>query len=228
MDISSISKIFKLPKKTFFLGCIITAILLFAGDEFLIKLSLQEFKSNYTLWIGIAFLISLGMSLIFSFEYIIVLLKEYKIQKQNEIKKKQDLEITQKREKEEQQEKEKNKQDELQKYENILQNLDDFEKAILREFAISKRNTTELSFQDPTVIGLVKKKIVRQVGNEGYHSNITGGIAFFYIDERSLEFFRAINFDEISNIPRPRWIEGLKTQEVINNQIAQLGRMMGF
>ncbi len=226
MDISSITKLLKLPKKTFFLGCIITAVLLFSGDDFIIKLSLQEFKANYTLWIGVAFLISLGMSFIFLFEHISFLIKEHKIKKQEEIKKKQDLEINQEKEKKERDEEENNKQDEFRKYQNILKNLDDFEKAILREFVISRKNTTELSFEDPTVLGLIKKKVVRQVGNWVYHTDITGGISFFLIDERSLEFFGDFDFDEISNTPRPKWIEGMKTQEAINNQTAKLGRMI--
>ncbi len=58
MDISTITNVLKLHKKAYFLGSFIPVILLFSDDSFLKRLSLLEFKENYILWIGVAFLLS--------------------------------------------------------------------------------------------------------------------------------------------------------------------------
>ena len=152
MDISTITSALKLPKKVYFLASIISGIMLFSTDEFLKKLSLLEFKESYTLWIGIAFLLSLGMALIAIGDFLIDQYKARKIKKDEDAKKKQaELEA----------EKQKAIKVEEQKYK--LKNLDNYEKSVLREFYIAQKNTAEMSFEDPTVIGLVTKGIIKQV-----------------------------------------------------------------
>lgn len=193
MDISTIANALKLPKKAYFLGSFISGILLFSGDSFLKQLSLLEFKQNYTLWIGVAFLLSIGMASIAAGEFLITQYKEAKLKREVKAK---------------------------------LKNLDNHEKVILREFYLNQKNTVEMSFEDPTVIGLIKKGVIRQVGNQGYHSNITGGIAFFRADDLTVEFFGSFEFPELNSFSRPNWIEGLKTQEAINRQVADIGKTL--
>ena len=215
MDISTITSALKLPKKAYFLASIISGIMLFSTDEFLKKLSLLEFKESYTLWIGIAFMLSIGMALIAIGDFLIDQYKAHKSKKDEDAKKKQaELEA----------EKQKAIKIEEQKYK--LKNLDSYEKSVLREFYIAQKNTAEMSFEDPTVIGLVTKGIIRQVGKQGYSTSITGGIAFFRADDITVEYFGAFEFPELQNFPRPSWIEGLKTQEAYNRQIAELGKMI--
>lgn len=78
MDISTITNVFKLPKKAYFLGSFIPVILLFSDDSFLKRLSLLGFKENYILWIGVAFLLSIGMACIKAGEFPISQYKEFK------------------------------------------------------------------------------------------------------------------------------------------------------
>lgn len=89
MDISTISSALKLPKKAYFLGGIISGILLFSKDDFLKQLSLLYFKENYTLWIGIAFLLSIGMSIVAALEFIVEKNKAYRHKKEEADNKKQ-------------------------------------------------------------------------------------------------------------------------------------------
>ncbi|QSR47957.1 super-infection exclusion protein B [Aeromonas veronii] len=215
MDISTITSALKLPKKAYFLGSIISGVMLFTGDEFLKKLSLLEFKKSYTLWIGIVFLLSIGMVLISIGDFLIEQYKTRKVKKADAAKKQQgEIEA----------EKKKAAKSEVQKYK--LQNIDNYEKAVLREFYIAQKNTIEMSFEDPTVIGLINKEIIRQVGNRGYRNNITGGIAFFRADDTTVEYFGRFEFPELQNFPRPSWIDGLRTLEAYNRQVAELGKMI--
>lgn len=215
MDISTISNALKLPKKAYFLGMVISGILLLSEESFLKKLSLFDFKENYKIWVGVVFLLSIGMSLIIAIEFLFNQYKESKLKK--EIQKQKDAEIHDEKIKKEQ---------EVNRKKLILKNLDNYEKAILREFAINKKNTIEMSFEDPTVIGLAKKGVIRQVGNHGYTSNITGGIAYFKADDLTVEFFESLDFTEINGFPRPLWIEGLKAKEALDKNIASLGKSM--
>ena len=213
MDISTIANTLKLPKKAYFLGSFISGILLFSGDSFLKQLSLLEFKQNYTLWIGVAFLLSIGMVSIAAGEFLITQYKEAKLKR--EVKAKKEMQrLNEEKEREEKTDNQKAK----------LKNLDNHEKVILREFYLNQKNTIEMSFEDPTVIGLINKGVIRQVGNQGYHSNITGGIAFFRADDLTVEFFGSFEFPELNSFSRPNWIEGLKTKEAINRHVADIGK----
>lgn len=213
MDISTITNALKLPKKAYFLGGLISGILLFSEDGFLKKLSLHEFKESYTLWIGVAFLLSIGMVFVTVGELLISQYKEAKSKREEKTNKE-----------EERLNEEKEKEQKIEKQKNKLKNLDNHEKVILREFHLNQKNTVEMSFEDPTVIGLIKKEVIRQVGNQGYHSDITGCIAFFRADDLTVEFFGSFKFPELNHFSRPNWVEGLKTQEAINRHLADIGK----
>lgn len=192
MDISTIASALKLPKKAYFLGGIISGILLFSKDDFLKQLSLLYFKESYTLWIGIAFLLSIGMSIIVAFEFIMEKYKAYSYKKEEAANKKQtELENKQR------------KAAMISDQKNKLKKIDNYEKAILREFYISKKNTSEISCDDPAVIGLVKKDVIKQVGNQVYSTNFTGVIAFFRADDVTVEHFESFEFPELGSFPRP-------------------------
>ncbi|WP_414727635.1 super-infection exclusion protein B [Vreelandella titanicae] len=62
---------------------------MFSKDDFLKQLSLLYFKESYTLWIGIAFLLSIGMSIIAAFEFIMEKYKAYRHKKEEAANKKQ-------------------------------------------------------------------------------------------------------------------------------------------
>lgn len=215
MDISTITNALKLPKKAYFLGSFISGILLFSDESFLKQLSLLEFKQNYTLWIGIAFLLSIGMASITVGEFLISQYKEAKLKR--EAKANKNIEKLNE---------EKERKQKVDNQKAKLENLDNHEKVILREFYHNQKNTVEMSFEDPTVIGLIKKGVIRQVGSQGYHSNITGGIAFFRADDLTVEFFDSFEFPELNSFSRPNWIEGLKTQEAINRHVADIGKTL--
>lgn len=183
MDISTITSVLKLPKKAYFLGSIISGVMLFTTDEFLKKLSLLEFKKSYTLWIGIVFLLSIGMVLISIGDFLIEQYKTRKVKKADAAKKQQD---------EIEAEKKKAAKNEVQKYK--LQNIDGYEKTVLREFYIAQKNTIEMSFEDPAVIGLINKEVIRQVGNLGYRNNITGRIAFLEPMTQLLSILEGLSF----------------------------------
>lgn len=215
MDISTITNALKLPKKAYFLGSIISAILLFSNSDFLKTLSLLEFKENYTLWIGITFLLSIGMVTIESFSFAMAQYKLHIHKKEETAKKiKADLENEQ------------IKALFISKQTDKLSKLDNYEKAVLREFFIGQKNTTEMSCDDPTVLGLVKKGIIKQVGNQGYTSNFTDTIAFFRADDITAEYFKTFEFPEINDFPRPNWIEGLRTKQAFERQIAEYGKII--
>ena len=59
MDMSQFTKFIKLPPSIIYITFIITSILLLSENTFLEKLALQEFKTEYNLYIGIVFLLSL-------------------------------------------------------------------------------------------------------------------------------------------------------------------------
>lgn len=215
MDISTIASALKLPKKAYFLGGIISGLLLFSKDDFLKQLSLFDFKESYTLWIGIAFLLSTGISIIAAFEFIMEKYKAYS-QKKEETANKKQAEL----------ENEQRKAAIISDQKNKLKKLDNYEKAILREFYISEKNTAEMSCDDPAVIGLVKKGVIKQVGSQGYSTNFTGFIAFFRADDVAVEYFESFEFPELASFPRPAWIEGIRTKEAYERKVAEYGKMI--
>lgn len=236
MDFSSILNVLKLQPKVYFLIFIISGILLFSSDEFLVRLSLVEFKKNYNLWIGIVFLASLGFSVIYIVSFIIKLFLDWKEKKEAAaIQKQNNLDEQEKLRKEALNEQEKKEAEALENKRVIeelidrqkekLKALDNDEKAVLREFYILGKNTIPIVIDDPTVIGLINKGVIRQVGNQGYQTNFTIGIvAFFRADDITIEYFKEFNFPELHLYPRPKWVRNIQAQEAIEDIMRDLSQ----
>ena len=226
MDISTISSFLKLPKKVIFLFSVITAAVLFSEQVFLEKLALYDFKEEFKLWIGICFLFSTGLSILNVAEYFLQLHKENKRIK----KEKADTKEKRKREEREKSESIVREKAELEAkerdYLRELERLDKFELSNIREFFIQQQNTIKMSLEDPVVIGLVKKGIIRQVGDKGYQSNITGLITFFRIDSRAIEYLESFDYETLNNTPRPLWVNGILSQNALDEKMAELGNQM--
>ncbi|MBF4237403.1 super-infection exclusion protein B, partial [Vibrio anguillarum] len=88
MDISTITSALRLPKKTYFLGAIVSGMLLFLNDEMLQQLGLLSFKELYSMWIGIFFLITFGMSVIFLGESVFIYVKQSRDFRQKQVERK--------------------------------------------------------------------------------------------------------------------------------------------
>ena len=226
MDISTITSFLKLPKKVIFLIAVITTVVLFSDQEFLEKLALYGFKEEFKVWIGVCFLFSSGLSILNLIELVSESVKNNKKEKKAalEAKKKQEDEALKKsnaeiREKEELETKEK-------VYLKKLERLDKYEMSNVREFYLQEQNTIKMSIEDPVVIGLVKKGIIRQVGDKGYHTSLTGLITFFCIDQRACDYFESYDFNIINNNERPKWLNGLKHQNALDAKIENLGNQM--
>lgn len=216
--ISSFINILKIPKKGFFILALILAILLFSPDSFLEKISLLGFKNKFNIWLGVAFLLFTILSFFTIVELAYAWCKKYKLRKHKII-------IHEKKIQEQKKQLEEAAEKESEKYNFNLKSLDKFEKAVLREFTLLERNTLACSLEDSTVIGLIKKQIIKQVGALGYTSNITGTVAHFEIDPRALEYYKSIDFNEINSIERPYWVNQLKAYEDLNKKLDELIRM---
>ena len=57
-------------------------------------------------------------------------------------------------------------------YKETLEDLDNFELAVLREFYLYSKNTLEFPFDDPTVVGLVNKEVLIYATSMGNSSSI--------------------------------------------------------
>ncbi|WP_025822238.1 super-infection exclusion protein B [Shewanella marina] len=228
MDISTITGFLKLPKKVYFLGAIVGGMLLFLNESMLAQLGLLSFKASYSMWIGIFFLVTFGMSVIFVAESIFLYAKQ-----RNEFKQRQ-IEIKSEEERlarEAARQKEQELQDELKEkemYLKVLTRLDNYEKAVLRELFLSKKNTEELCFDDATVMGLIKKGVLKQVSTTAYHTDITGHVGKFRIDDRAIDYLESFDFNTINHISRPSWVEKIEIYQSMQNKILDLGRQIKY
>ncbi|MEZ9558063.1 super-infection exclusion protein B [Vibrio splendidus] len=215
MDISTITGFLKLPKKVYFLGAIVGGTLLFLNEGMLAQLGLLSFKAAYSMWIGIFFLVTSGMSVIFVAESIFLYAKQ-----RNEFKQRQ-IEI-----KSEEERLDREAACKKEMYLKVLTRLDKYEKAVLREFFLSKKNTEELCFDDATVMGLIKKGVLKQVSTTTYHTDITGHVGKFKIDDRAIDYLESFDFNTINHISRPDWVEKIEIYQSMQNKILDLGRQI--
>ena len=75
MDIAQIANLNKLPSSYIYTLLIITVILLFGSDDFLAVLALSNFKSEYNIYIGVAFLFLLSISIVNIMKILVRLIK---------------------------------------------------------------------------------------------------------------------------------------------------------
>ncbi|HDN9021761.1 TPA: superinfection exclusion B family protein [Aeromonas salmonicida] len=222
MDISTIAGFLKLPGKVIFLLSVISAILLFPGQEFLEKLALYDFKEEFKLWIGICFLLSTGLSIINGFECALKATREYNKRKK-EVALEEEKRKRKKLEELELEAKEKMEQETVQKkYTEKLKRLDESELSNLREFIIQKQNTIKMSLEDPVVMGLFTKKIIYQVGDQCYQDSLTGITSFFSIDSRAIDYLESYDYKQISHIERPMWLNGILSETALNETLVKI------
>lgn len=136
--ISKLIDINKIPIKIVVLIWIISWLLLYLPPDFINGLNLTEFKSDYGKYFGIAFLTSSAFLLIMFVAWIINKIS-------NQIRQ--------------------------GKYKTIIREaidqLDMHEKSVLREFFIQGKHTLKMPIDDPTVSGLLSKRVLYQVSQLG-------------------------------------------------------------
>ena len=131
----------KLPFKVVFLAAVLSGIVAFSPDDWLVSLQLYGFKQEYGLFIGITFLASSGLAVTNITVYIFRQIRGiYRNMKWNA------------------------------GLSGKLDALDYSERAILREFYIQEKYTIEIPIDNPSVVGLRNKGIIIVTGTYGFRS----------------------------------------------------------
>lgn len=128
----------KIPTKLIIVVWVSSGLVIFAPEQLLSRLKLEGFLEDFGKFIGITFIISLVFVLIATWTYCLRLLKRRALSKK--IRKKIAWGI---------------------------QNLDFYERAVLREFFINDKNTLQLPLTNDTVAGLSNKGIIHLASNNG-------------------------------------------------------------
>jgi len=200
MDISQITKFIKLPPSVIYIILVITGTLLFASDELLKTLALLNFKTAYNLYIGIIFLFSSGISIIHACNKVFIYVKTYFQNKKYR-----------------------------EKIANTINNLDESEKSILREFLVQQKNSIVVSMEDSSVMNLIHQDIIKQIGSTATQSSISGVTFDAKLSDLAKEFItdeKIIN--QNGNNPRPEWIKKINLQKQYENKITELGNYLNI
>ena len=139
--LNKIENLDKIPVRIVILIWLVSVLILVLPESMLILLSLSEFKLIYGKYIGIIFLTSSGLLITAIVSF---LYKSIRRSLNNKKTKRIALEA--------------------------IRTLDDHEKAVIREFVIQGRNTLRLPVDNPTVNGLINKRLLHQVGSLGQMS----------------------------------------------------------
>ncbi|MDP5199148.1 super-infection exclusion protein B [Flavobacterium sp. DG2-3] len=129
----------KLPAKFFFLFAVLSGFILFADQTLLKKIHLEKINESYGWIIGLTFISTSGLMTV---NLVIWLFNKISFEVKF-LKIKKDFIYS-------------------------LKNLDYHEKAVLREFIINQKTSLEVPIDDPTISGLIRKKIIfinKQFGN---------------------------------------------------------------
>jgi len=129
----------KIPIKIFILFGIVSGILLFGTDNFLLQLKLTEFEVEYGKFFGIIFIVCIS--------FIVLSIIYYFINKINFLFRKREFH--------------KDIKDEVS-------SLDEFEQSVIREFAVMQRKTLSMPMDNPIVSGLLRKGILKRVSDIGF------------------------------------------------------------
>lgn len=121
----------KLPAKFFFLFAVLSGFVLFADSSILKRVHLEKLNESYGWIVGLVFISTTGLVFV---NFIIRAFKtiSYKF-KFFKVKK---------------------------EYISRLRNLDVHEKAVLREFIINQKSSIEVPIDNPTITGLIRKKVL--------------------------------------------------------------------
>jgi hypothetical protein len=187
-NIKTLFDLTKLPTKFFFLFAVLSGFILFAEETLLKKIHLEKLNDSNGWIIGLIFISTLGLVLV---NFVMWLFR--KITNRIEFFK--------------------IKKDYIER----LRNLDEYEKAVLREFFITQKSSIEVPMDDSTVVGLIRKKIIfvnQQFGNGFIMNGMDVAVSMSKYVEKNLKL-EDINFkenmteDEIHFIKsnRPEWTE---------------------
>lgn len=163
-----ITKIFealKLPLKYIWLFSIISAFLLFSSKDLLKYFSLLDFRDDFRFYISLTFIVSTSLLIIEGVSFSIK-----KIRKIFGYKKYREKVI-----------------------EN-LSSLDPYEKAVLREFFIQAKNTLKLPYDHPIISNLIKKGLLKIVGNIAENS-LAGMLIPMEINKEFKDLITSENID---------------------------------
>jgi hypothetical protein len=178
----------KLPAKFFFLFAVLSGFILFADQQLLKKIHLEKMNESYGWIIGLVFISATGL-IIVNFTIWSFNKINYKI-KFFRVKK---------------------------EFIEKLRNLDFHEKAVIREFLLNQKTSIEVPIDDPTISGLIVKKILyinQQFGNAFIMSGLNTSVSLNEIANKNLtlkDVDLSENQTEEENIEiqsnRPSWVK---------------------
>ncbi|AUC74905.1 super-infection exclusion protein B [Olleya sp. Bg11-27] len=126
----------KIPIKIFLLFTMVSGLLLFGNDDFLLQLKLTDFEKDYGKFFGIIFIVCLSF-ISLSITYFFINKIKFQLEKR-ELHKVIKKEVTY---------------------------LDQQEQSVLREFAVLERKTISMPVDNPIVSGLLHKGMIKSVSN---------------------------------------------------------------
>lgn len=136
--ISKILDLTKIPTKFIFWIFLITGALLIFPEQWMVTLRLDEFLKDYGKYLGIGFI---GSGALLIIQFFLWVRNKFRKSKQ-----KRNIEST---------------------VQTSIENLDNHEKSVLREFYIQGKHTLHLPIDNPTVAGLMRKGILEVVSRNG-------------------------------------------------------------
>lgn len=178
----------KLPAKFFFLFSVLSGFLLFTDSSILKRVHLEKLNESNGWIVGLVFISTTGLVFV---NFIIWAFKtiSYKF-----------------------------KFFKVQKeYIASLRNLDIHEKAVLREFIINQKSSIEVPIDNPTITGLIRKKILsinQQFGNGFIMTGMNAAVSMNKFVEKHLtladiDLTENPTEEEVENVRanRPDWVE---------------------
>lgn len=178
----------KLPAKFFFLFAVVSGFILFADETLLRKIHLEKINETYGWIIGLVFITTTGLIIV---NFIIWLFNKISYQiKFYKVKK---------------------------EFIQSLRNLDFHEKAVLREFLINNKTSLEVPIDNPTISGLIRKKILfinQPFGNAIMMNGMNTSVSFSKFVDKNLTL-KDVDLTEnpteeeirIMESNRPSWVE---------------------
>ncbi|MDN3674345.1 super-infection exclusion protein B [Flavobacterium branchiarum] len=171
----------KLPAKFFFLFAVLSGFILFADQTLLKRIHLEKMNENYGWIIGLVFISTSGLMVVNLTIWMFNKIT-YKI-KFFKLKK---------------------------EYIDSLRNLDYHEKSVLREFLINQKTSLDVPIDDPTISGLIRKKILfinKQFGNAFILNGMDASVSLSKFVDKNL---KASDID-ISDNPTEEEINFIKS-----------------
>lgn len=175
----------KIPIKIFLLFAIVSGLLLFGSDEFLMQLKLTEFEKDYGKFFGIIFILCISFIALSIIYYFINKIKfQFK------------------------------KRDFYKDIKEEVEYLDAYEQSVLREFAVMQRKTISMPMDNPIVSGLLKKGIIKRVSNIGdgmFFAMTISKSADKFLKETHLGLDKTMSEDDLREVisNRPEWSKDL-------------------